>query len=166
MKDKTKNKTTRPQVRGLQTKAKTKNKTTSQRPPHEGQVDQTPNLAYPLEICLDFLQGWSPILPRTCCSSDVMSVTASWRLPSLVWGLSGDTWSVTIRPSSLNAPFMSRTRTLLNEAITANACKNQENKNMQTCQKKSYIRSHTTVNCTRTIKSLQQHSTSAWYIIV
>lgn len=48
--------------------------------------------------------------PRTCCSRLRMTATAWWRIRSLVWGLSLLRWSCTMRPSSLNASLMSRTR--------------------------------------------------------
>jgi hypothetical protein len=52
------------------------------------------------------------VIPRTCDSSDVMILTACWRMVSLVWGLSLTECTLTMRPSSLNASLMSRTRIL------------------------------------------------------
>ena len=51
-------------------------------------------------------------IPRTCCSRAVMRVTACCRTPSLVCGFSACSCNAIIRPSSLNASFISRTRTL------------------------------------------------------
>lgn len=48
--------------------------------------------------------------PRTCCSRLRMTATAWCRINSLVCGLSLLRWSCTMRPSSLKASLMSRTR--------------------------------------------------------
>lgn len=60
----------------------------------------------PHELCKDAGLHW----PRTCCSRLRMTATAWWRIRSLVWGLSLLRWSCTMRPSSLKASLMSRTR--------------------------------------------------------
>ena len=49
-------------------------------------------------------------LPLTCCSRLRMTATAWWRIRSFVWGFSLFKWSWHIRPSSLNASLISRTR--------------------------------------------------------
>ena len=49
-------------------------------------------------------------IPLTWCSRVVMTDTAEWRMVSLVWALSCFRCSWHIRPSSLNASLMSRTR--------------------------------------------------------
>lgn len=48
--------------------------------------------------------------PLTCCSRLRMTATAWWRISSFVCGFSLFRWSWHIRPSSLNASLMSRTR--------------------------------------------------------
>lgn len=48
--------------------------------------------------------------PLTCCSKLRMTATAWCKIRSFVWGLSLFRWSCTIRPNSLNASLMSRTR--------------------------------------------------------
>lgn len=60
----------------------------------------------PHEFCKEAGLHW----PRTCCSRLRMTATAWWRIRSLVWGLSLFRWSCTMRPSSLKASLMSRTR--------------------------------------------------------
>lgn len=52
------------------------------------------------------------VWPLTCCSRLRMTVTAWWRMSSLVWGFSLFKCSWHMRPSSLNASLMSRTRSL------------------------------------------------------
>ena len=54
-------------------------------------------------------------LPRTCCSKLVIKVTACCKINSFVCCLSLERCSEHIRPSSLKASFMSRTRTLHNK---------------------------------------------------
>ena len=51
-------------------------------------------------------------LPLTCCSRFVIMLTACCRIVSLVWGFSASRWMEHMRPSSLNASFISLTRTL------------------------------------------------------
>lgn len=51
-----------------------------------------------------------PHSPLTCCSRLRMTATAWCSMSSLVWGLSLFRWSCTMRPSSLKASLMSRTR--------------------------------------------------------
>ncbi len=53
---------------------------------------------------------WRCDWPRTCCSRLRMTATAWCRMSSLVWGLSLFRCSCTMRPSSLKASLMSRTR--------------------------------------------------------
>ena len=55
-------------------------------------------------------------VPRTCCSRVVIRVTACCSTPSFVCGFSWLMCSATILSSSLNASFISRTRTLLMSA--------------------------------------------------
>lgn len=59
--------------------------------------------------CLTVCLCWTD-LPLTCCSRLRMTATAWWRMRSFVWGFSLFKWSWHIRPSSLNASLISRTR--------------------------------------------------------
>ena len=65
-------------------------------------------------------EGWPASqavpIPRTCCSRVVIRLTACWSTPSFVCGFSWRMCSATMRSSSLNASFISRTRTLLTSA--------------------------------------------------
>jgi len=59
------------------------------------------------------------LIPRTCCSRVVIRVTACCSTPSFVCGFSWRMCSATIRSSSLNASFISRTRILSKPDETA-----------------------------------------------
>ena len=68
-------------------------------------------------------------IPRTWDSRLVIILTACCKMVSLVWGLSLCEWTDTIRPSSLNASLMSRTRILhTHNNITATCNNNNNNK--------------------------------------
>lgn len=58
-------------------------------------------------------------LSRTCCSRFMITSTATFRIPSLVWGLSDFRWDIQIVPSSFRASLISliriRSRALLDE---------------------------------------------------
>lgn len=55
---------------------------------------------------------WVFFIPRTCCSSCMMTSTAMLRMPSLVCGLSDFKCVMHMRPNSLSASLISRIRIL------------------------------------------------------
>lgn len=57
-------------------------------------------------------QHFPQYLPLTWCSKVLMTSTAWWRMFNLVWAFSAFKWIIHIRPSSLKASLMSRTRIL------------------------------------------------------
>lgn len=78
--------------------------------------------------------GWeqdSPVgfsmagLPLTCCSRVVITSTAMCKMLSLVCALSFLQWIIHIRPNSLNASFISRTRTLKGKTVNVIIIDNQ-----------------------------------------
>jgi hypothetical protein len=71
-------------------------------------------------LVVEFVQGVRCFrglagLPRTCCSSCIITSTAIFKMPNLVCGLSVLRCCMHIRPSSLSASLMSRIRILRGE---------------------------------------------------